>query len=244
MQTNGPPAAGSHPAVGALDSEELLQRFARRVIHNVSNPLAAILGCSQLIDRLLARGTPGDLDQCREYAQLIQAEAQRCSRLLEDLAWLARPPDPQLAEVNLHDVANQAIAAFDHPEAVRIELERGPGDLTLAVDADWVVRVIHHLLQNAVDAMPEGGTITVRAEGAIDDAGQRRLVVADNGPGIPADVLPRTMEPFFTTRQGRNGVGLAICERLVSLQGGTMRVVSSPGSGTQAIIEWTPERCH
>lgn len=240
MLTDVPPAGDPRPADGALSPEELLQRCVRRVIHNVSNPLAAILGCSQLIERLLARGAAGDLDQCREYVHLIQAEAQRCSRLLDNLAWLVRPPDPHPAELDLRAVAQTAIAAFAHPESVRIELERGPGTPTIIADADWIVRVIHHLLQNAVDAMPEGGTVTVRAEGGGGGAAQRRLVVTDTGPGIPGDALPRVKDPFFTTRQGHDGVGLAICERLVARQGGTIRLVSAPGCGTQAIIEWPP----
>ncbi|NLC55845.1 MAG: HAMP domain-containing histidine kinase [Armatimonadetes bacterium] len=234
MHWDAPTPDGSLPPNATLESEELLQRFTRRVIHNVSNPLAAILGCSQLLERLLQRRADGDLEQCQAYVTMIQSEAQRCSRMMDGLVLLARPPLPQPTTVNVHDVITGAIRAFECPEAVRIALEPGATAPVVRADPDHLDKVLRQLFQNAVEAMPQGGAITVRT---ASDAEWLRLVVEDTGPGIPTELLPRVLEPFFSTRQGHNGVGLPVCARLIASQGGTLQVTSPPGGGVCVLLE-------
>jgi len=230
-------ANGSQTTEGSLDVGYLLQRFASCLVHNVSNPLAAIVGCSQLLDRLLQNGEAVDVARCRSYAEIIDSEAQRCSRMLDRLAFLARPPAPRYADVDAHDVLHSALAAFACPEGIETVMECRAARSAVCADADLLVQALLALLENAGEAMPDGGKIAIGSDNPPGGENCVRLVVSDTGPGIAPEDLPHVAEPFFSTRQGHNGIGLTICRQLVESHGGRLTLRNTAPGSAEAIIE-------
>ncbi len=234
MQTDGFAAGGSEPRWGPPEGELLFQRFARRLIHNLNNPLAGILGCAQLLDRALQRPEGLDAARCRGYVEMIQGEALACSRALQTLALVVRPVEAGPAPADTHTIIRETLDAFSCPPGVRAQFEPGARQPVASVDRDLMAQALLFVLQNAADALPGGGTITVRTA----DAGERlRITVSDTGPGIPPDALPRVTEPFFTTRQGHNGIGLTACQRIVACHGGELTIGAAAEGGARVTIE-------
>jgi signal transduction histidine kinase len=115
------------------------------------------------------------------------------------------------------------------PPGVRLERAVEPGLPPVRVDRDQILQVLLNLVRNGEEAMAAaGGTLRVAAR---LDAGDVLLEVSDTGPGIPAEDLPRVLEPYFTTKAGGTGLGLAIAERIVRENGGRLEVRSTPGAG-------------
>ena len=101
-------------------------------------------------------------------------------------------------------------------------------------------RIVWNLVTNAADAVSEsGGTIVVRTE--LDDEKVPRLIVVDDGPGIPADELKNVMEPFYSTKENGNGLGLSVCRSLAWESGGNLKVESELGRGTQVVLTFPVE---
>jgi signal transduction histidine kinase len=236
MQGDVGAAGGRQSGLAAMDADQLLQRFTRCLVHNMSNPLAAILGCGQLLERMLQDGEPVDAGQCRAYVSMILSETEKCARALERLALLARPPELRPIPTDLHELIQRALDAFEVPDGISFALEREAWDPTVIADPELTCHVLVNLLQNAAEAMPEGGTITVRTENCHEGEKWVRLVVADEGPGIAPDLLPRITDPFFTTRQRHNGIGLTLCAQFISRQNGRLRIENGSPTGVRAIV--------
>lgn len=237
MQGDPGAAGDTRSGLDAMDAGQVLQRFTRCLVHNMSNPMAAILGCGQLLERLLQRGEPVDAAQCQVYVGMILSETEKCSRALDRLAMLARPPEPRPVPVDAHDLVQRALEAFPIPEGICVAIERQAWEPTVVADPELMGRVLTNLFQNAAEAMPEGGTITVRSENRDDGGRWVRLTVSDEGPGIAADVLPQATEPFFSTRQRHNGIGLTLCVQLLGRQGGRLTLEGEPAGGARAVVD-------
>ena len=119
-------------------------------------------------------------------------------------------------------------ASLKSREAVKI-INEIPNNLNIRVDQNKVERVFINLIKNAIDAMPNGGTITIKCRQTKDNA---EISFADTGTGIPDDVLPKLFNPLFTTKAQGMGFGLAICKRVVEAHGGTITVETARGKGT------------
>jgi signal transduction histidine kinase len=114
---------------------------------------------------------------------------------------------------------------------VALELDLSEGPLEAQIDGSKIRQVLLNLIQNAAEAMEDGGTVTVRASD-FPEGGGIVLAVQDDGPGIPPDQLKRVFEPFFSTKFSGTGLGLAIARSLVEQHGGTLQVDSEVGKGT------------
>jgi PAS domain S-box-containing protein len=217
--------------------------LAGGIAHDFNNLLTVILGNVLL---LKAGTEPAD----PEHARLADAESAclRARNLTQQILTFAEGGAPVTRPVALGAVLDEAGRAVPRSEAIRVE-RRLPADLwPLEADATQLGHVLAGLAMNAVQAMPEGGTLRIRAENVRADGpgrGRRagppgrlvRIIVEDEGIGIPADHLPRIFDPFFSTRQGRSGLGLATAYSIVTRHGGTIRATSSPGHGATFILE-------
>lgn len=241
MQGDVGAAGDRRSGLAAMDADQLLQRFTRCLVHNMSNPLAAILGCGQLLERMLEEGEPVPADQCRVYVGMLLSEAEKCARALDRLALLARPPELRPIPTDLHELIQRALDLFQVPEGISLALEREAWEPTANIDPELTRHVLVNLLQNAAEAMPEGGTITIRTENSREGEKWVRLVVADEGSGIAPDILPRITEPFFSTRQRQNGIGLTLCAQFVSRQNGHLRIENGSPTGVRAIVDLPQE---
>ncbi len=204
--------------------------LAATVAHEIKNPLAGISGAIQV----LADAMPPD-DPRREVIRQIIDQIRRLDNTVRDLLSFARPATPSLRDVDLEEGLRRAWALLaSQPGAarVRFSIEGAEG-----IRARWDPQLMHqvwlNLFQNALEAMPQGGTLRARASRGSD----LRIEVRDTGGGIDGPVLEKMFRPFFSTKTRGTGLGLAISRRIVEAHGGWIRVESAPGRGTSFFVE-------
>ena len=150
--------------------------------------------------------------------------------MVNDLLHFTSDRDPQLAHVPLRKLladVEASLAPQFAAQKIRFELKVSPQHV-LQADREMLRRAVLNLVLNALDVMPRGGTLTVSS---IDLADAVELQIADSGPGLPEDILPRIFEPFFTTKQAGTGLGLAIVSRIAEAHGGTVSATNGPNGG-------------
>jgi two-component system, NtrC family, sensor kinase len=206
----------------ATDRLAYLGQLVAGVAHEVSNPLAGIAGCAEVLASLAMNSGSGEAArEAREFRDLIRGEVARCERLVRSLLDSARRDPSTTADIPA--VVGTALRLLErHPAFVKVRVaSRVPADLPLArIDADSLKQVVMALASNAARAMSEGGTLTLRAGTA---GGHVFLDVRDTGPGVPPELRKRIFEPFFTTRSEEGtGLGLAIARALVRGRGGDL----------------------
>lgn len=237
----------------AVQSEKLAStgRLAAGIVHEIGNPLGAILGLLDL--QLLCRGRPEERADCRDRSERIAGEVVRMKRILQGLLDYARPSPPQLAPVDVNTAVERAVGLVAAQKGFeRIAWTRALADSPPRATADvhLLEQVLLNLLLNAAHAAEAGRTILVEtgagpaARWADGDAQVGRtfapgeqvvaITITDRGPGIPPEHLGRIFEPFFSTRQRGegSGLGLATCHRLIDALQGALIVESRLGEGT------------
>lgn len=219
-----------------LERLSLAGRIAAEVLHEVKTPLNTILIRAERARQLLKRPQPEP--QIGESLAAIEEEAERISLILADFLDFTRPAKLSLAPVALRSLVEKAcekITAGIDPGAIRFENRLDPGTMVLASERH-LTQVFLNLFDNAIQAMPLGGTLTV-SEAWKD--GRVEIAVADAGMGIPAHLLERLREPFFTTRsqEGGHGLGLGVTRWIVEKHGGELRIHSpGPKQGTTIFL--------
>jgi signal transduction histidine kinase len=210
-------------------------QLAAGAAHEIRNPLAAIRSAIQLI----ARDYPQGSERSELIADIVD-EVDRIDGIVEGLLSLARPEPVDYADVDLLALIRQTLAltaAQAEAGAVQVTLD-APAELRLHADPGLLKQLLLNLVLNALQAMPQGGRLELRATAA-----RRRvqLVVQDTGGGIEAADLERIFDPFYTTRPEGTGLGLAICHGIVERHGGEITVESAPGAGATFTVE-LPQR--
>jgi signal transduction histidine kinase len=200
--------------------------------HEVRNPLGVIFNSVASLKKLMQPSGDAAL-----LLRIVGEEAERLNRIVGDLLDFARPYEPERKAVPLEaiiagavDAAVQAVAG----EGIRV-LTDFPLELPrFAVDGQLVRQAVVNLVVNAMQAMPKGGTVTVRATGEQQPGGELYacIQVRDEGVGISATAAGRIFEPFFTTKATGTGLGLAVVKRIVDAHHGEISVESSPAGGT------------
>jgi len=205
----------------------MLGEMAATVAHEIRNPLTAIRGFAQRI----ARKREGDERVCN-YCEVIVEEVDRLDRVVKDVLDFARRFSPKLAPTDLNALLKETVELLQD-ELVENNILFVPSfDLSLPkinVDAKQIKQVLVNLIQNARQAMPSEGTLTISTERQGDWV---VLAISDTGPGIPPENLERIWEPFFTTRTHGTGLGLALARRIIEEHGGRIEVESTVGEGT------------
>ncbi len=222
-----------------------LGRMAATVAHELNNPLSGIVTYSRVIARQVEKGmSPGEpQEKVMEELDLIRSESMRCGRIVKDLLTYARESPHEFKPEHLHDLIDRVTKlAGHHLELGSVEVNLLPGisDDTVVCDGDQIVQALLAMTINAVEAMPEGGELTVRTAPGESDADRTvTLAIEDTGTGIPEAIRGRIFDPFFSTKAETSGVGLglAVVYGIVSRHGGTIRVDSGPGPGTTFLIE-------
>lgn len=218
-------------AVAQREHLAALGDMAAAVAHEIRNPLNAIwVGLQRLRSEFAPGGDDGDYQR---LVGLLGGEVQRLNRIVEEFLALARPltltPAPMAVPALLQEVA-ALLEGEAARRGVRITLEAADGLEPVVADRARMVQVLLNLGLNALEAMPEGGTLTLSAGPA---PGGVRITVADTGGGIPAELLPRIFDPWVTTKTRGLGLGLPIARRIVEAHGGTMEVESRAGRGSR-----------
>ena len=215
----------------AVETEKMvaLGRFATSLAHELRNPLSTV---KTTVQALLATEPIGDR---RDILHNVEDEIDRLDRTLGDLLMYARPRPPRRRNVVVWDALERMSAMTSKLlQEHRISLvSLGEPNLEVSADPGHVTQVIINLILNAMEAMENGGVMTIRTrrEGRFGI-----IELSDTGKGMSQDVLERATEPFFTTRHDGTGLGLSVSRQLVELNGGKLEFVSTPGEGTTATI--------
>ncbi|MBX9678407.1 MAG: PAS domain S-box protein [Gemmataceae bacterium] len=212
--------------------------LAASIAHELNNPLATV---SLRMESLLAQ-TAAD-DPRRRLLEVVEQEVDRMADLVANLLQFSRRGQQRASSVNLGEDLVKTLELVQHhfrSRHIRVVQELASDVPVIQADRQLLRQVFLNLLTNAGDAMPEGGTLTLRSAPGFLGDGRPAVVIefADTGLGIPRELLPRVMEPFFTTKEeGKGtGLGLAICRRAVQEHGGTIHITSELGKGTTVRI--------
>jgi two-component system, NtrC family, sensor kinase len=213
-------------------------KMAAMITHEVRNPLSSIGLNVELLDEELGDLPPERSVEARSLLRAITAEVDRLTAVTEEYLKFARLPKPKLAAEALDPIVRN-LADFQRVElasrGVALELELA-GDLPPAlVDEAQVRQVLLNLVRNAADALEPGGggSVTVGTRRAGDAV---EIIVSDDGPGIAGEVVPKLFDPFFSTKEGGTGLGLALTRQIVREHGGEIRVESLPGRGASFVV--------
>ena len=212
-----------------------LVTLAAGAAHELGTPLATIAVVARELERYAAT-LEGD-DAVLEDAKLIRSEVERCRRILERMsAQSAGPMGESPTTVRVRDFLATVLEQFPEPQRALLEIELGDEDLVAILPTQATAQSLAALIQNALDANLEQRPILITASGA---GSKLRIVVRDHGHGMPANVLRRIAEPFFTTKEPGKGMGLGtfLVRTFAESLGGRVVFDSIPGKGTTATLE-------
>jgi len=226
-------------AVRRADRLSMVGTMAAGLAHEIKNPLGGIKGAAQLLQMELGEG-----HELQEYAELMIRETERVNGIIEELLDLSRPRESQPGEVNLGQILDEIIMLQKQAVAGRqidFRMQLDPSIPPLNGDRDLMIRLFLNLIKNASEATPDQGEIVI--ESRIDSEyhmsvpGARptqmvQVIISDSGPGIPKKQLEQIFTPFFTTKEGGSGLGLPICQKIVTDHGGFMHIENRPAGGT------------
>jgi len=231
--------AAIHRQMVQVEKTSSLGKMAATVAHELNNPLSGILTCSRLVERRVEKELPeGEArDAMLRNLEMIRSESVRCGNIVRGLLTYAREGSHELSPGHLHEFVEHATSLMrHHMELGTVELETSLGlvDDEVVCDGEQIVQSMLALMINAIEAMPEGGVMTVSTELDPDDNAFVLLSIADTGQGIPVEVRDRIFDPFFSTKNETKGVGLglAVVFGIVRRHGGRILVDSAPDAGT------------
>jgi nitrogen fixation/metabolism regulation signal transduction histidine kinase len=250
---NGMIAELDHSRKKLLQAERISawQEIAQRLAHEIRNPLTPIkLSAQRILKRQAdipvppsAERAAGEVDEFGKVlsgsVSAIIQEVENLEKLLREFGDFAKLPVPQPAPVDLRELISEVASVYAHLSgAVRIDIGEVPAAIVLSVDRAQMKQVFANLFTNAVQAMPAGGTVSVRADRVRKGHGSWcRIAVSDTGTGIEAQDMPQIFDPYFTTKGEGTGLGLAIVQRIVFDHRGDVWAESNRGVGTTFFID-------
>ena len=214
-----------------------LGRLAASVVHEINNPLAGILNYLRLMIKILNREALGQeyINKFQQYLSLVESETIRCSKIVSNLLAFSRKSEMEFRDTNINDLLQKCIMLSQHKLALQnIQLKTNLSHEIPMVLGDFnqIQQCIINLVFNAIDAMPDGGALTI--ESSLDSRKEVVLIkVGDTGCGIPKEAIPDIFDPFYTTKKEGKGVGLGLSTvyGIIDRHKGTIDVESEPEKG-------------
>ncbi len=208
-----------------------LGRMVASVSHEIKTPLGIIRSTGELLGSQMSED-----DSSRKLTGVIVEECTRLNRIVTEFLDFARPQKPNLRPCRADEIIRrnlEAIAPELDKQGISLESELSPGPEEL-MDPDLLYRAFLNILVNAIQAMPQGGTLSVKA-GPLPDGGWR-IDFTDSGPGISEEDRERVFEPFYTHKEKGSGLGLSIVKSIIDAHNGRIRIDSPPEGGTRIEI--------
>jgi signal transduction histidine kinase len=213
------------------------RELARRLAHELKNPLFPLQITVENMQRA-RESHPAEFDEVfREGSRTLLAELANLKQIIARFSDFAKMPAPEMQPVNLNALAGVTMKLFEAQftqARVTAHAELAPELPAVAADPEQIARALRNLVLNAIDAMPEGGTLTVRT---MPQGSGARLEISDSGKGLSQEECERLFTPYYTTKTHGTGLGLAIVQSVVSDHHGRVSVESQPGKGTTFRID-------
>ena len=213
------------------------REVARRLAHEIKNPLTPIQLCAERLRRHFGEAPPATRDLVDECTTTIVGEVESLKGLVDEFSQFARMPAPRAVPTDLHQLLDDSLSLYRGLFSdVEIRPRYAPELPRVSLDPEQIRRVVINLVDNAIEAMERRGTIDVET---CHDAKNNlvRVIIADNGPGIPPAEREKLFLPYYSTKQRGSGLGLAIVRRIVAEHGGTVDVDDNQPRGTRFAIE-------
>jgi len=232
----------AHDHVLHVEKMASIGKMAAVVAHEINNPLSGILTYAKLLRKWMDRGemSPEKKKEALDCLDLIAGESRRCGDLVKNLLTFSRTSPMNVESTDLNAVIDRSVRLVQHQlemTGIQLQVDVAPDLPRVQCDPAQIEQVLLALVMNAIDAMPRGGNLWLRAD---LKAGAREIAihVRDDGTGIPADILSQIFEPFLTTKESGHGVGLglAISHGIMERHGGHIEVQSEVGKGTTFIL--------
>lgn len=207
----------------------VLGQLASNVGHELRNPLG-VIGNSAYFLRMKLEDID---DMTKKHLGIIDMNVERATLIIEELLGFSRTRKPQLVHVNINALLKDVLTSVGIPGNIRVVYDLDEAVPLTLLDSEQIRRVFINLITNAVQAMPEGGTLTLKTfyNEVI------HIVIQDTGQGIPQEYITRIFEPLFTTRIKGIGLGLAIAKSIIEDHNGTITIKSRVGEGTVCVVK-------
>lgn len=200
-------------------------QMASIISHEIRNPLAVISNATRLIKMLVTSPDP----KLTKQFGIIDAEIKQANSIISEVLGYARTRDLMLTTVDLNSYLREILLSYPFIPGITLKEELDPESVRIKVDAEEIKQALRNVISNAIEAMPNGGTLTVGTKVG------RRLVciyIADQGSGITEEVRHKMFAPFFTTKARGTGLGLAVVGKAISRHNGKLFITSEPGKGS------------
>jgi len=215
-----------------LEGLASLTNLAATVAHEIKNPLGSISIYVQLLRKALERHGLSEEPQFKKSLDVVNEEIERLNKIIVDFLFAVRPLKFEFAPLDVNALV-RSLADFFAEElkvsGISLTLELAEGIPPIQGDERFIRQMFINLVKNAMGAMPTGGSLRIKTWAKEDTLG---IVIEDNGSGIPANMLHRIFEPYFTTKVDGTGLGLTMTYKVVKEHGGDIRVQSEEGHGT------------
>jgi signal transduction histidine kinase len=214
------------------DRLSALGHLSAGLAHEIRNPLASIEGAASIL-----RAEPEDAAKRNEFLGIIQIECHRLNSLLAHFLEFARPRLPDFTLVELEDIFDSVSSLASHAvrdDRTKIRIEIPPNLPKVQCDSEQLKQVLLNLVLNAVQAMPDGGTVTL--SGAPGGRDTLAIRVRDEGGGVPQGHLDHIFDPFFTLKESGTGLGLSVAHGIIDQHGGSLTLESNSGRGAVFLI--------
>lgn len=230
-------------AVRNADRLAMIETMAAGLAHEIKNPLGGIKGSAQLLQMELSGN-----DELQEYTQLIVRETTRVNRIIEELLNLSRPRKTQLEFVNISQILNEIITLQRNTvgdRGILFTWELDPSIPDIPGDHDLLMRLFLNLIKNSCEATNDHSKITIATKVDTEYHLRRpdsrstpmvQISISDEGPGISVPELEKIFTPFYTTKESGSGLGLPICQKIVTDHGGMLEFINRPEGGTQVRV--------
>jgi signal transduction histidine kinase len=215
------------------------RELARRLAHELKNPLFPLQITVENLRRARELSAPGESvefeEVFQESTQMLLAELGKLKTIIGRFSDFAKMPPPELEQVDVNQIVREAMKLFDaQSKKIEVEMDLYPAELRIHADPEQLGRALRNLALNSMDAMPEGGRLTLRTR---PGAAGVRIEVSDTGAGLTEEECSRLFTPYYTTKQHGTGLGLAIVQSVVSDHHGRIWVESTPGSGATFMMD-------
>lgn len=215
------------------EKPDLLRRMTSVAGHEIRNPLAIISNSIYFIKTKLGSGGAAVDPKVIKHIGIIEGEVKRSNAVIDELLAFTRARELNCAPASVNSALKDLTGSYQFPPSITVKAVPDPADPCVNADMGALADALRHVLDNSVQAMPEGGKVTIEAS---HDAKLAYLAVTDSGPGLPEGGGEKVFEPFFTNKPRGLGLGLTLARKLLEQQGGAVTAQNAAPGGARVIL--------